>query len=242
MKCSGIIIALIVILGLPLTTSAQENDYDYGSEFLWGINKNTSGGLIGGIMFRYSKKMKEDLLQNFGVELLNVKHPSEFRYNSNFGNPFIWAKTNYLYSIRAYYGREWILFKKAPQQGVQISGNIAAGPTIGLVVPYYIQFQTPFPNVIERVQFDPGIHGNAFNSVVGSGGLFQGLGQASIEPGVNIKASLSFEFGTFKSNVTGFETGFAVEAFPNEIPLVAFSENKSTFFTAFITLFYGSRQ
>ena len=236
-------IYLLLTIGLFLSSaslSAQENDYDYGSEFLWGINKNTSGGLIGGVMFRYSKRINENVFQNFGLELLNVKNRNELRRQSRFNNPFIWCKVNYLYSVRTYYGREWVLFKKAPQQGVQLSANLAAGPTFGLVVPYYIQFQEN--NYVERVPFDPEIHGNFIGRIVGAGGLFQGLGQASIQPGINVKASLSFEFGTFKSNVTGFEAGFAAEAFTKDIELMAFVENQSTFFTAFITLFYGSRQ
>lgn len=231
---------LFLSMMLSVPSLAQENDYTYSKEFLWGINKNTNGGLIGGFMMRFGSIVSEDHYQSIGIELLNVKHPREFRYNSIAGNPFIWAKTNYLYSVRSYYSREWILFKKAPQQGVQISGNLGAGPTIGLVVPYYIQFQTS-PSNVERVPFDPDVHGNFFGNVLGSGSLLQGIGQAKIQPGVNFKTSLSFEFGTFKSNVTGFEVGFAVEAFTKDIPLMAFSDNRSTYFSSFITLFYGSR-
>ncbi|MCZ8215231.1 MAG: hypothetical protein O9262_03280 [Cyclobacteriaceae bacterium] len=45
----GIILSLLI---LSFTALAQTQDsYEYQSEFTWGINKNTSGGLIGGLVF-----------------------------------------------------------------------------------------------------------------------------------------------------------------------------------------------
>jgi len=225
-----------------LNVSAQDEDpYEYTSEFIWGINKNTNGGLIGGLIFKHSKKLDENNLRSLGLELMNVKHPRETRFNSFTGNSFIWAKEHYLYSIRFQYGRDRILVRKAPQQGVQIIGSIAAGPTIGLVAPYFIEIQSA-PGFFERVPFDPEIHGGSFNNISGTGRLFQGLFDSEVEIGINLKAALSFEFGTFKSNVTGFEVGFLLEAFPNEILLMPFADNRAVFPSAFITLFYGSRK
>ena len=40
----------------------------------------------------------------------------------------IFGKSNYLYAIRLQYGRDIILFKKAPQQGVEIKLVTAIGP------------------------------------------------------------------------------------------------------------------
>ncbi len=37
------------------------------------------------------------------------------------------------------YGRDLILFKKAPQQGVEIKAVFAIGPSIGVVAPYYVE-------------------------------------------------------------------------------------------------------
>ena len=74
-------------------------------------SKNTSGGLIGGFVFKKARKLKNDkVLETFGLELMNVKHPQEVRRNSiQTGNLFIYGKTNYLYAIRLQYGRDFIL-------------------------------------------------------------------------------------------------------------------------------------
>ena len=89
---------LIPLISLVLlvsgTSFAQTQDsYEYQSEFTWGINKNTSGGLIGGIVFKKARKLNDKWLETFGLELMNVKHPQEVRRNSSAtGNFFIYGK------------------------------------------------------------------------------------------------------------------------------------------------------
>ena len=133
----------LVLCVLSASVMAQTKDsYDYNSEFTWGINKNTSGGLIGGFVFKKSRKLNEHVLETFGIEIMNVKHPQEVRRNAeSTGNPFIFGKTNYLYALRLQYGRDFILFKKAPQQGVEIKLVTAVGPSIGIVAPYYVELK-----------------------------------------------------------------------------------------------------
>ena len=130
----------LTALGLFNLAVAQTQDsYDYNTEFIWGINKNSSGGLIGGFVFKKSRKLNDRLLETFGLEIMNVKHSQEVRQASVVGNYFIFGKSNYLYAFRFQYGRDFILFDKAPQQGVEIRAVTAIGPSIGIVAPYYIE-------------------------------------------------------------------------------------------------------
>jgi hypothetical protein len=88
--------------------------------------------LIGGFVFKKAYKLNDRLLATYGLEIMNVKHPQEVRQNSqSTGNFFIYGKSNYLYAIRFQYGRDLILFKKAPQQGVEIKAVTAIGPNAG---------------------------------------------------------------------------------------------------------------
>ena len=232
---------LTSFLAFPNSVNAQDDDaYEYQTEMIWGITKNTSSGLIGGFMLKYSRAKTSKMYETFGLEIVNVKHPKEVRYNSIItGNFFIWGKQSYLYAIRPQYGRDMILFRKAPQQGVQIIGSLAGGPSIGILAPYYIQYATgSFSSVSE--QYDPAKHD--FPNILGTGRIFQGITESDLAIGFNAKASLSFEFGTFKSNVTGFEVGFLVDTYTSKVILVPNSDNSAVFPTAFITLFYGSRR
>jgi hypothetical protein len=234
---------LLIVLPVcgALRVQAQTQDsYDYQSEFTWGINKNTSGGLIGGLVFKKARKISDRVLQTYGLEIMNVKHPQETRVSSNTGNYFIFGKSNYLYALRLQYGYDRILFKKAPQQGVEIKGVFAAGPSIGIVAPYYVEFSANAGDFVSKSQqYNPSIDASQIN---GTGRLFEGIGESKIVPGVNLKAALNFELGTTKSQVTGFEAGFLVDAYSKSIELMPASKKYQVYPTLFITLFYGSRK
>jgi hypothetical protein len=234
-------ICSLFIIILPSALRAQTQDsYEYQSEFNWGINKNTSGGLIGGLVFKKARKLNDRVLETFGLELMNVKHPQEVRRNSRLGNLFIYGKSNYLYAVRLQYGRDIILFKKAPQQGVEIKAVFAAGPSLGIVAPYYVEYtMTSNESFSLRRPYTQDID---FNQIIGSGRLFEGLGESKIVPGANVKAALNFELGTVKSQVTGFEAGFLIDGYSKTIELMPSAKNYSVFPTLFITLFYGSRK
>ena len=217
-----------------------DGNYDYTKEFIWGISKNTYDGMIGGFIMRFSSALGKKQFRTIGFELMNVKLPQEVRRNSQEGNPFIYGKSNYLYAIRAQYGRDFILFKKAPQQGVQINASIAGGPTIGIIAPYYVKL-----NSGESVQFgiDPATGQMlSYARISGTGHLFQGLFDSSIKPGLNLKTSLTFEMGAFKSSVTGIELGTMLEVYAGKIELMPLEKSRSVYLSAFITLFYGSRR
>jgi hypothetical protein len=235
---------LILIGGFNSVLAQTQDSYEYNSEFTWGINKNSSGGLIGGFTFKKAKKRSDRVLETYGLEIMNVKHPQEVRRNSAYtGNYFIYGKSNYLYALRFQYGRDFILFTKAPQQGVEIKAVFAAGPSIGIVAPYYIERTVDnsyFSSVHE--QYDPNNPNHSYNNILGTGNVFEGIGESSIQIGGNLKAALNFELGIVKSQVTGFEIGFLVDGYFNEVNLMPTAENKSVFPTVFFTLFYGNRK
>ena len=233
----------ILIVGFCISGFGQTQDsYEYQSEFIWGVSKNTSGGLIGGFVFKKARKLNDRVLETFGLEIMNVKHPQEVKRNSVVtGNFFILGKSNYLYSFRFQYGRDIILYKKAPFQGVEIKAVFAAGPSIGLVAPYYVEYSPDGGGgfVTYRDQYSLEI---STSQIWGTGRLFEGLGESSMAIGANLKAALNFELGSIKSAVTGFEAGFLVEAYANEIELIPTAKEYQVYPTVFITLFYGSRK
>ena len=238
MRLSKIFTVFLLVAASATAGFAQVQDgYEYQSEFIWGVSKNTSGGLIGGFVFKKSFKMTDRQLQTFGLEIMNVRHPQEVRYNSQYGNFFTFGKENYLYSFRFQYGRDFILFKKAPQQGVEIKAVFAAGPSLGIEAPYYVEYDKS--DVIVREQYNEDI---IKETIYGPGRLFQGLGDSKIVPGLNFKAALNFELGIFKSQVTGFEAGMLVDVYAREINMVVKAKNYSTYPTLFLTFFFGNRK
>jgi len=232
MKKSLLSILLVLCIS-PVVFGQSDGNYEYSKEFTWGINKNTNGGLIGGFTFKWANALNEKQFRTFGFELMNVKHPKEIRVSSS-GSPYLYPKRNYLYAVRGFYGRDFLLFKKAPQQGVQIIFTTAAGPTVGVVAPYYVRTDAG------SAQFD---HTKmSQGSILGTGHIFQGLGESDLKIGLNAKAGLVFEMGAFKSNVTGFEIGAQLEAFSEKIIIVPTQENRAIYSSLYLTLFYGTRR
>jgi hypothetical protein len=233
---------LFILLAFSLSFSAfaqTQDSYEYQSEFTWGINKNTSGGLIGGLAFKKGRKLKNDrILETFGLELMLVKHPQETRRNGALGNLYIFGKRNYLYALRLQYGRDLILFKKAPQQGVEIKAVFATGPSLGIVSPYYVEYGAGNSQFTNFAPYSKNLEGNIY----GPGRLFQGLGESNLVVGANLKAAINFELGTIKSQVTGFETGLLLDAYTKKIELMEDAKRYSFYPTLFITLFYGNRK
>ena len=132
------------------------------------------------------------------------------------------------------------MFKKAPQQGVEIKAVFAAGVSLGLQAPYYVEY-APRSGGDQRTyfaQFDP----ENTDDVLGTGRLFQGLGDSKVKLGGNLKIAMNFELGTVKSSVTGFEAGFLLDAYTSEVILIPTTDNYSVFPTLFIAIFYGSRK
>ncbi|UXP33738.1 hypothetical protein N6H18_07200 [Reichenbachiella agarivorans] len=231
----GIVVTVLVSMFSICAMAQTDGNYEYSKEIIWGINKNTNGGLIGGFMLRWSSARSEKKFRNIGIELMNVKDPHENRI-SNGQSQFIYGKSHYLYAIRAQYGFDHLLFKKAPDRGVQINFNYSLGPTIGVIAPYYLQDFDGNSHPFSYEQFP------TWTSVARTGFLFQGLGESSLTVGVNARAGLLFEMGAFKSNVTGFEIGALVEGFAQKIELMPNEEDKALFVSAYITIFYGRRK
>jgi hypothetical protein len=224
--------------------SAQTQDsYTYNSEFTWGINKNSYGGLIGGFVFKKARRIDKKLFETFGLEIINVKNPHEVRIQApSSGNYFIYGKSNYLYALRMQYGRDVILFTKGPQQGVEVKAVLAAGPTIGVVVPYYVQVDPSGGGQGYYTINQPYTTNLTYGQIQGTGTLFEGIGESKIQIGGNIKMALNFELGPSKSQVTGFEAGFLLDAYTSKVILMPNVENYAVYPTVFLTLFYGSRK
>jgi hypothetical protein len=79
-------------------------------------------------------------------------------------------------------------------------------------------------------------------SILGTGHIFQGLGESDLKFGLNAKAGLIFEMGAFKSNVTGFEIGAQFEAFSEKIIIVPTQPNRALYSSLYLTFFYGTRR
>lgn len=241
------LIFLLLLLAPAAWAQQQQEEDAYNREFNYGINFNTNAGLIGGGILKSSRYLNQNWSKFLSLEVVEVKHPKENRTFSATGSSYIAGKSNYLYALRPQYGREYVFFRKAPESGVQVNGIFAGGPTIGLLVPYYIVYDhsvTGGPSSdrdLRTEPYDPTIH-KYVERIHGNAGFFTGFSNLKIRPGVNVKTGLSFEYGRYREDVTGVEVGFLLEAYPQEMLIISGARNTSFFSSAYLILYYGRRK
>jgi hypothetical protein len=242
---------LITLLSISLMVSSahsQDDDEFYKGEYVLAVNLNTNAGLIGGFMLRYARYIKKNQYRLFSIEAINVKHHKEQKASNAFtGNTFLYHKSNYLIPIRLQYGRKIILFHKAPEEGVEVSAILCGGPTIGLVKPYYIQYDyTNYTNTANTVPVDIREEQYTSNSldsrILGGAGFFKGLSHTKILPGINLKSGLCFELSKYGGNITGVEVGGLLEFFPKKVIIIPEAQNRAVFSSIYINLYFGLRQ
>ncbi|MFN4146275.1 MAG: hypothetical protein ACK4GN_10670 [Runella sp.] len=251
MKAPFLLPLFVMLLSLEITAQ-QRNDKknleneeeEYATFTTYGITTNTNSGLLGGIAFRHSTRLDHLFLgkrqyRYLGLELVNVRHPKEVAQTSNTGARFTPGKQNYLFVLRPQYGREIVLSNRTADEGISINGIFAVGGSLGILKPYFIQFQSRPGNIVTEA-YDPVRHADA-GSILGAGSIFQGLGQSRIIPGVNSKVAFSFELSSFRNSLTGIEIGFLTEVFAKAPIIIPSAENRSFFTSAYVTLFFGNR-
>lgn len=250
-------LAFVGLLLLGRTVNAQNTDNDddnYHTVTTFGLTTNTNSGVVGGFVFRQSKLLSGTLFgmpqsRYLSIEIVNVKHPKEIQSSINsVGSRYIEGKENFLFVLRPQYGREVKLFQRSSDEGIVVNGILAGGPSLGIIKPYYLEVSSG--NVSRTVPASQ-VNASPTNEVVtGSGGFFQGLDQSKLTVGLHVKAALSFELSTFRTNTTGIEVGFLAEAFPNKIVIIPNEGptgsredgNRSVFTSAYLTLFFGSKK
>ena len=231
-----ILVIFLLVTSISGAVQAQVvEEYDYSKEFLWGINKNTRSGLIGGLYLKFANRLEKDVYRFIDFELLDVRHPKEGRELSYNGRYYLFGKSKSLYSMRFRYGLERIIFKKAHQQGVQININAAVGPTLAFSKDYYILLRDG-----SSVPYDPYLH--SYTSIAGAGSVLDGMNDIKLIPGINGKLGIIFEFGVFRRSVIGLEMGVAVELLSKKEIIVANAKNSVFFPSAYITIIWGTRR
>ncbi len=240
----------------PVPTAAPSDEQSYRKEFVYGINFNTQGALLGGVSVRSSRVLDDRFLRFWSIEGVMLKNAKEERLNTQVGGSYIDRKTNYAFVLRPSVGIQRILFRKAADAGVQVNGLVSVGPSFGLLMPYYISYDRTAPvtqqinlssDDIVNEQFDPVKHIDS-RAILDHGPLFSGIGQTQVVPGVHLRGGLSFEYGRYRDAVTGLEVGFLVEAFTKRMVILSPSTlsdkdalNHQFFPSVYLTLYFGHR-
>ena len=215
----------------------------YRNEFMVGGIIHTSGF---GFNYRrgwhvtgYKKRLLE-------IEVANIKSPKEIKtQNPLFENSkgYVYGKLNVLDVLRGGYGYEKILFGKEQRRGVEIKLISIFGLSLGLAKPVYLQILQPTtdPQVynITTERYDPDKH--YIDNIYGRAPFFKGFDQLKVYPGGYGKLGLSFEYADLDDDIKCIETGITVDAYPKEIPIMAFAKNQQVYVNLYINFIWGKK-
>ena len=237
---------------------APSDEQSYRKEFVFGVNFNTQGGILGGASIRSARVRDDEWLRFWSLEGVMLKNAKEERSSNNAtGGSFISHKVNYAFALRPSVGVQRVLFRKAADAGVQVNALLSAGPSLGLLMPYYISYDrtaaktTPIvynlqTDEIVNEQYDPAKHIKP-EAILDRGPLFSGIGQTRVVPGFHVRGGLSFEYGRYRDAVTGLEVGFLVEAYTRRLVILSPGNaevdnvNNQFFPSVYLTLYFGHR-
>lgn len=237
-------------------SASPNDDPSYRKEFVYGLNFNTRAGLIGGLSVRSTHVLSENWSRYWSIEAVEVKHPKERRLASYNGSSFISDKVNYMYVLRPSIGAQRVIFRKAPESGVQVNALFGAGPSIALMMPYYVYYDytqrdptsgRPIGNEDIRAEaYNPDVNTD-INRIIDRAPLFSGISEIKPRVGAHFRGALSFEYGRYRDAVAGIETGFLLEYYatrPDILRLRGVSDgviNKRFLPSVYLTIYLGSR-
>ena len=225
------------------TSSSEGNKLFYRSELYGGVFMHTNGY---GVNFRKSDRLTGYTKRIFAVDLLNLKHAKEFKsYNpyveDNRG--FVYGKLNSTFLLRPSIGYQKIWFTKDAKKGVQISYIIFGGPTAAFLKPIYLEVADFNGNsrfgVSKTEKFNPEKH--TYDNIFGKAPFLKGIEETKVWPGLSAKFALNFDYATDDLLHRALETGVSVDAFIQELPIMAFETNRRVYFTLFINLHFGKK-
>jgi len=148
-----LVLGLYHLVILSLLAQGELSDQPrifYRNEKSIGVLLNTNGYGISG---RYSKRINARKKTIYELDLIGIKHPKEVKitnyYNSN--KSYVFGKLNSFFDIRAGYGRQKEMFRKADRGGISIRRFYSIGPSLGLLKPVYYKKLLNYSEYIHRV-------------------------------------------------------------------------------------------
>lgn len=186
----------------------------------------------------------------FGVG--NLRDAKEIRLVTDFSalgfstgfRHFIYGKQNYVYTLHGGWGMKRYYTEKAEKKGVALAMNYSGGLMAGLLIPYYLDVSDPKKKGSESTIKYSAETAALFldrTKIRGKGGVFKGLSEASVVPGVYIQTGVHVDWGAFDEFLKSVEVGGQLQVFAQKMPIMINEENKPYFFNLYVSLQFGKR-
>jgi len=238
-----LILAVVLLFGtFSLYAQGELNEQQkvfFRNERSFAILLNTDGYGVG---YRSAKRIDYLNKRLFEVETGILKHPKEFKQSAyTQGGSFIFGKMNSTFYLRGGIGYQHEIYKKADLGGIAIRYFYSAGPVFAIYKPIYYKVLYPtagrdgYDLKDEKFDVSIAIPGDIYRRSA----FTKGLDETKLVPGLFAKGGFNFEYSREDKIIHAIEFGAQINAFPKKIPIMAIAENKSIFFSLFVSYRFG---
>ncbi len=243
------IISFLFVLCFGQSIFAQETIFEekttiYANETSGGGGMHTNGFQL---TFRYGKYLTGFTKRIYEIEVANIRHPKEIKSVNPFEDNvrgYVFGKENNLYAVRPSIGFHKVFIPKQSIRGVSVSYVAHLGPSFGLAKPVYLNIIEREPitlnTAIVKKRYDPEEHQQS--DIYGRASFLNGFNQIKLYPGVFGKFGLHFDYGGSRESLRSIEVGLQLDAYFNQIPILAFTDNRAIYPNIYLSVFFGSRE
>lgn len=162
------------------------------------------------------------------------------------GRPLVYGKQNMFFHTKFGFGKQHLIGNKANKNGVAVMALYGGGLSLGLLKPYYIDKLDGRSGQYVTIawQGDKSRNDSLFldtGTPSNGAGLWKGIKETKIRPGVFAKAALRFDYGRFNEMVSAVECGFNVEFYPKEIAIMVNNPTRRFFANLYVGIEFGRR-
>jgi hypothetical protein len=242
MKKLLIIAVMFLFCAVSLSAQGELNEQQkvfFRNERSFAILLNTDGI---GVSYRGAKRIDYLNKRFLEIEAGTLKHPKEYKLSTQYnqGGSFVFGKLNSTFYIRGGIGHQHELFKKADLGGISIRYFYSAGPVIALYKPIYykVLYQisaNEFDIKVEKFSASIALPQDIYSRA----SFTKGLNETKVLPGLYAKGGFNFEYSKEDKIIHAIEAGALINAFPKKIPIMASSNNKTIFFSLFVSYRFG---
>jgi hypothetical protein len=239
-----LIIAVVLLFGAISLNAQGELDEQqkvfFRNERSFALLLNSDGY---GINYREAKRINYLNKRLLEIDMGIFKHPKEYKVSNSYtqsASSFVFGKLNSNIYLRGGIGYQHEIFKKADMGGIAIRYFCSGGPVISLYKPIFykvIYFQSLDAYRIEVEKFDVSIHDPTM--IYSKAPFTKGLDEIKALPGLYAKGGFNFEYSKEDKVIHAIEIGMQISAFPKKIPIMASLDNKSIFFSLFVSYRLG---
>ena len=238
-----LIIISLLLLGTAWLYSQGELDEQqkvfFRNERSFAILLNTDGIGFG---YRGARRINFRNKNIFEADLGTLRNSKEYKQASQYiqGGSFVFGKLNTVIYLRAGVGRQHEIYSKADLGGIAVRYFYSAGPVLAVYKPIYyrvIYYVSGGEPEIREEKFDVSLA--ASQDIYSKAPFTRGFDEIKVMPGLYCKGGFNFEYSKEDKIIHAIEVGAQINAFPKKIPIMANTNNKTVFFSLFVSYRFG---